>query len=170
MYAESNNTKKYEFNVTWRVNSEPYFSSTTHTQVLRTGQDVNVTFATATDDESDSIHYFVVNSTFPASASMNHADSSQTVIEFTGITSGVAGTYEFILEPWEYTNHTYCGTPLNVTVIINSLPVYGASLSSNYQQIPYISNADIKDTCPWFTDADGDTLTVSIPRFIWYYR
>ena len=170
MYAESNNTKKYEFNVTWRVNSEPYFSPTTHTQVLRTGQDMNITFATATDDESDSIYYFLANITSPLQNYMHHGDLSGTMIEFTGITTAIVGTYEFFIEPWEYANHTYCGTPLNVTVIINSLPVYGASLSSNYQQIPYISNADIKDTCPWFTDADGDTLTVSISRFKWYYR
>ena len=54
---------------------------------------------------------------------------------------------------------------MNVTLIVNTLPVSGASLNSNYQQVPYISNTDITDTCPWFTDADGDTLTVSILAF-----
>ena len=54
---------------------------------------------------------------------------------------------------------------MNVTVIINSLPVVSASINNNYQQIPYVSNTDIKDACPWFTDADGDTLTVSIIIF-----
>ena len=51
---------------------------------------------------------------------------------------------------------------MNVTLIVNTLPVFGASLNSNYQQVPYISNTDITDACPWFTDADGDTLTVRI--------
>ena len=165
MYRSVNNTKKYEFNVTWRVNTEPYFTTTTQTKVVRAGQDVNVTFPTATDDESDPIHYFVVNSTLPASVNVNHANSSESVIEFTGTSSSIGGTYEFVLEPWEYENHTYCGTPLNVTVIINSLPVVTASINNNYQQIPYVSNTDIKDACPWFTDADGDTLTVSIIIF-----
>ena len=54
---------------------------------------------------------------------------------------------------------------MNVTVIINSLPVVTASINNNFQQIPYVSNADIKDACPWFTDADGDTLTVNIIMF-----
>ena len=44
MYKESNNTKKYEFNVTWRVNSEPYFNTTTHTERIDMNIDANVTF------------------------------------------------------------------------------------------------------------------------------
>ena len=99
MYYESNNTRKYEFNVTWRVNTEPYFTTTTQTQVVRAGQDVNVTFATATDDESDPIYYFVVKSTLPASVNLNQANSSESVIEFTGTSSSIGGTYEFVLEP-----------------------------------------------------------------------
>ena len=162
MYKESNNTKKYEFNVTWRVNSEPYFSTTTHTERIDVNIDANVTFPTATDDESDPIHYFIVNNTFPVPANMNHANSSETVIEFILLNSNIHDAYEFVLEPWEYENHTYCGTPMNVTLIVNTLPVSSASLNSNYQQVPYISNVDITDTCPWFTDADGDTLTVKI--------
>ena len=54
---------------------------------------------------------------------------------------------------------------MNVTAIINSLPVVSASISNNYQKIPYVSNTDIIDTCPWFTDPDGDTLVVSIIKF-----
>ena len=99
MYKESNNTKKYEFNVTWRVNSEPYFSTTTHTERIDMNIDTNVTFPTATDDESDPIHYFIANSTFPIPANMNHANSSETVIEFILLNSNIHDAYEFMLEP-----------------------------------------------------------------------
>ena len=162
MYYESDNTRKYEFNVTWRINSEPYFSTTTHDKRIDTNTDINVTFPTATDDESDPIHYFVVNSTFPLPPKMNHASSSKTIIEFILLNSNIHGVYEFVLEPWEYTNQTYWGTPMNVTLIVNILPVVTASISNNYQQIPYVSNTDIIDVCPWFVDPDGDTFIVSI--------
>ena len=99
MYYSSNNTKSYEFNVTWRVNTQPYYSTTTDTQVLRVGQDVNITFPVATDDESDPMHYFIVNSTVPGSILLTHPNSSETKIEFTGATSSDVGTYEFFLEP-----------------------------------------------------------------------
>ena len=99
MYYENNNTRKYEFNVTWRINSEPYFTTTTHTKRIDTNTDINVTFPTATDDESDPIHYFVVNSTFPLPPNMNHANSSKTVIEFILLNSNIHGVYEFVLEP-----------------------------------------------------------------------
>ena len=161
MYYSSNNTKSYEFNVTWRVNTQPYYSTTTDTQVLRVGQDVNITFPVATDDESDPMHYFIVNSTVPGSILLTHPNSSETKIEFTGAISSDVGTYEFFLEPWEYSNQTYCGTALKVTLIVNTLPTYIASLSSNYQRTPYTSNSNITNSCPWFSDADGDSLTVS---------
>ena len=51
---------------------------------------------------------------------------------------------------------------MNVTLIVNILPVVTASISNNYQQIPYVSNTDIIDVCPWFVDPDGDTFIVSI--------
>ena len=98
MHHASSNTKKYEFNVTWRANSEPYFDISTHTQVFRVGQDGNVTFPVAIDDEGDTIHYFVTNSTLPGSVTIGQGDSSSTRIEFAGITSAMIGMYALVLE------------------------------------------------------------------------
>lgn len=161
MYYVSNSTRDYPFTVTFTNNSAPFYNSTNSVSwiLLRSGVSTNYIFQPSYDTESDTLTY-TFNHNLPSPVTYSQNDTNSLNLTFSSVNVGTEGTYYMVVTAHQ--DVLAYSASENVTVYINALPVESATFPSNpISKTPYSNNAAISMACPWFTDADSDSLTVS---------
>ena len=153
--------REYEFNVTYTNNTEPTYSiGSDYHHLLRVGVAEDVVIPAATDAESHTIFYHVDTTDLPGTVTYVQSVDYSNQLNFSAPLAADVGTYTMVLSACESEVAIYW-TNLTIHFYINHAPVAGVTFPTNPNaRLPYISSSDISLACPWWTDPDGETLTV----------
>lgn len=154
--------REYKSNITFTNNTVPtYAIGADYHHILRVGVAEDVVIPAATDTQSHTIYYHIDTTDLPGTVTYAQSVTYSNQLNFTAPVAADVGNYTLVLSACESVNAVYC-TNLTVHFYINQAPVEAVTFPSNPNaRVPYTSTSDIALTCPWWTDADGDTLTVT---------
>ena len=149
----------YNFTATYRANTKPTFSSPPSSIQIIWCADQTKTPAVATDAEGDTLYYKLVAPALPFTVTCS--DSSTGVLSISGLAVNLEATYTgFVYYVCENSNFLYC-TSFSFSIdVINTIPVVNPSSAVDKTVVVYMAT-EISYACPWFTDAQGDTMTVN---------
>jgi len=150
--------KCFSFAVTFVANAKPVFSSTPSSIQITWWTDQNYTLPSATNSEWNSLYYRITIPSLPFT--LTCSDPSTKNLTISGLAVNLETSYTgFTFEAWENSNFIYCTSFSFSIEVINTIPTVLNSMP-NKSIIPYI-NSTISSTCPWFTDTQGDSLTIN---------
>ena len=144
--------------MTYRANTKPTFSSNPTSIQIVCWADQTYTLPSATDAEGDTLYYRITIPTLPFT--LTCSDPSSGILNISGLAVNLESSYSgFSYDVWENSNFMYWTTLSFSIDVINTVPV--PTFTAVDKTITPYKNSTLTFPWPWFSDAQGDLMTIS---------
>ncbi|CAI2376367.1 unnamed protein product [Moneuplotes crassus] len=161
VYYDPVTPRDYDFNVTFTVNTAPYFSSALAQQYVNCEYSITITVPSGIDDQGDSFYYDSHDIPASASSFTNTISNNNQTLDVTNIGCANAGDHIYTWKVVENGTNAQIFTTLPFTLTANYLPKFNFTFPDVVYRI-YLNETTFGSSLFCAEDGpDGNSITVN---------